>query len=106
MKTFRRDKLRRLVDAGLVTSLSTYHFDDMLGESRSHEPMPVRMMPEDRSTVRDGTVFLFPSDFTSKSGSAYDGGTTKDGLPIVNLLIHSNSSVTMVINSKTNTPTS
>ena len=28
MQTFRRDKLRRLVEAGRVTAVGSYHFDD------------------------------------------------------------------------------
>ena len=35
MKTYRRDKLRRLVEAGKVETVSTYHFDDMTGGDRS-----------------------------------------------------------------------
>lgn len=86
MKTFRRDKLRRLVEAGRVETISTYHFDDMLGESRTHNPMPVAMRPADWKDMKEGTVYLFPSDFRTKSGCCYESGNG-----IVTLIVHSNS---------------
>lgn len=92
MNTFRRDKLRRLVEAGKVTTVSTYSFDDMYGESRSNKPMPVKLVPADRKEMRDGTVYLFPSDFTSKSGAAW---LNEDGT--VTLYVHSNSNYTLRI---------
>lgn len=35
MITFRRDKLKRLIAANRVVLADSYHFDDMLGESRT-----------------------------------------------------------------------
>ncbi len=85
LKTFRRDKLRRLIEAGKVETVSTYHFDDMLGESRSHRPMPVAIMPADWHDRKEGTCYLRESEFATKSGCCYE----RDG--IVTLIVHGNS---------------
>ena len=87
LKTVKRDWLRRQVEAGKVVCVSAYHFDDMYGESRTSREMPVAMMPVDRHDAHDGTVYLFPSDFTSGSGSAY----RTEGGSIISLHVHSNS---------------
>ena len=91
MKTYRRDKLRRQVEAGKVTTVSTYHFDDMFGESRTNKEMPVMMRPADWKDMKEGTVYLFPSDFTSKSGSAWE----ENGFVV--LYVHSNSNYTFKV---------
>jgi hypothetical protein len=85
-KTFRRDRLRRLVEAGKVTAIHTYHFDDMYGESRTHGAMPVRMRPADWKDMKQGVVYMFPSDFTSKSG-----GCVINTDSTITLYVHSNS---------------
>ena len=63
MKTYRRDKLRRLAEAGKLEAVGTYSFDDMHGESRTTHAMPVKMIPADRSECRSGTCYVFPGDF-------------------------------------------
>jgi hypothetical protein len=86
MKTFRRDKLRRLVEAGKIETVSTYHFDDMYGESRTRKPMPVAMKPADWHDRKEGVCYLTEHDFDSGSGRAWlnPNGT-------VTLYVHSNS---------------
>ena len=96
MKTFRRDRLRRLAEAGRLETVSTYHFDDMLGESRGAKPLPVAIRPADWHDLREGICYLFPSDFTSGSGSAW---LNEDGT--VTLYVHSNSNYTFRIAEKT-----
>ena len=88
MKTFRRDKLRRLVEAGRVETVSTYHYDDTYGETRTREPMPVAMAPLDWRDRVDGVCYLTPHDFTSGSGCCYS--RLEDDK--VTLIVHSNSS--------------
>ena len=88
MKTYRRDKLRRLVEAGKVETVSTYHFDDMSGAERSSKPMPVAMEPEDWHDRKEGVCYLTPWDFTTKSGCAYVRDET---LNIITLIVHGNS---------------
>jgi hypothetical protein len=87
MKTFRRDKLRRLIEAGKVTLASSYHFDDMTGEHHSHTPMPVAMKPADWHDRKEGICYLGEWDFTTKSGCCYESGNG-----IVTLIVHGNSS--------------
>ncbi len=86
MKAFRRNQLRRLVEAGKVEAVSTYHFDDMYGESRSFKPMPVAMKPAEWRDRKEGICYLTPHDFTAKSGHAWvnPSGT-------ITLYVHSNS---------------
>ena len=93
MKTFRRDKLRRLVEAGRVTAVGTYHFDDMLGESRdTAKGMPCAIKPADWHDRKEGVCYLTESDFTSGSGRAWlnENGT-------VTLYVHSNSNFDLKI---------
>lgn len=97
MITFRRDKLKRLIAANRVVLADSYHFDDMLGESRTKTEMPVALTesgPDMWKTRKEGTCYLFPSDFTSKSGCCY----TSDANPnLVTLIVHSNSNYTFRI---------
>jgi hypothetical protein len=86
MKTYRRDKLRRLVEAGKVETVATYHYDDMSGERRSHGAMPVAIMPAEWRDRKEGVCYLRPSEFSTKSGYCYE----RDG--IVTLIVHQNSS--------------
>ena len=88
MQTFRRDKLKRLVEAGKVETVSTYHFDDMTGASRTHNPMPVAMKPADWHDRKEGICYLTEWDFKSVSGCCYVRGPANN---IVTLIVHSNS---------------
>ena len=100
MKTFRRDKLRRLIAAGRVVATDTYHFDDMTGTSRNQTERPVGLTksgPDEWKNRQEGTVYLFPSDFTSKSGTCYESGTTPEGDLLVTLIVHGNSNFTFRI---------
>lgn len=92
MKTYRRDKLRRLAEAGKLEAVGTYSFNDMLGERRTVNVMPVKMIPIDRSECRNGTCYVYPRDFESGSGRAWlnPNGT-------VTLYVHSNSNYTFRI---------
>lgn len=96
VKTFRRDKLKRLVEAGRVQLAKAYHFDDMYGTSRTNEPMPVAMMPADWHDRKEGVCYLRDGDFNSQVGRAWlnDNGT-------VTLIVHSNSNYDFRILDKT-----
>jgi hypothetical protein len=89
LHTFNRGKLRRLVEAGKVETVSTYSFDDMHGEYRSARPMPVAMWPANWRGFRGGVCYMTEHDFTSKSGRCY---RRDDSGAIVTLIVHSNSS--------------
>jgi hypothetical protein len=52
MKTFRRDKLRKLIEAGRVVTVGTYSFDDMSGERRTSHEMPVGHVSRIRRLAR------------------------------------------------------
>lgn len=96
--TFRRDKLKRLILANRVVLTSSYHFDDMLGESRTAKEMPVAMTesgPDMWKTRKEGTCYLFPSDLSSKSGCCYLASSSRTDL--VTLIVHSNSNYTFRI---------
>lgn len=86
MKTFRRDRLRRLVEAGKVETVSTYSFDDMHGEHRTDKPMAVAMKPDDYRERKQGVCYLTPHDFDAESGRAWIGDNG-----IITLYVHSNS---------------
>src|SRR3990167_6603960 len=92
MKTFRRDKLRRLVEQNRIETVSTYHFDDMYGETRGHKTMPCAMNPSDWHDRKEGICYMFAHDFTSKSGGCWlnENGT-------VSLIVHSNSNYDLLI---------
>lgn len=87
MATVRRDKLMRMAKAGKLLAVASYHFDDMMGESRgdhSKDPMPV-VIREHGKHYQDGTYAVFESDFKSSSGTAYTSGDHYV------LIVHSNS---------------
>ena len=88
MTTYRRDRLRRLVEAGKVETVSTYHFDDMNGAERNRKPMPVAMKPADWRDRKEGVCYLTDWDFKSTSGSCYVRDASKG---IVTLIVHGNS---------------
>ena len=92
MKTFNRGKLRRLVEQGKVTMVDSYHFDDMQGESRTQKSMPVAIRPADWHDRKEGTCYLFESDFTASCGRAWQ---EENGLVV--LYVHSNSNFTLRI---------
>lgn len=85
MKTFNRGKLRKLVGAGKVTMIGSYHYDDMSGGERSEKRLPVAVAPADRNLRQNGTLYLSEHDFTSKSGHCYVSGPAT-----VSLIVHSN----------------
>ena len=88
MSTMRRDVLRKMVEAGWVELVGSYHYDDQQGSSQHKGArMPVAIMPEDRHRCREGIYYLFPSDLTSSSGSA-----TRDADGNISLYVHSNCS--------------
>lgn len=89
MKTFRRDKLRRLIEAGRVVTVSTYSFDDMHGESRGNKVMPVAMKPDDWKDRKEGVCYMGKWDFDSKSGCCYQSNDKDPSR--VTLIVHSNS---------------
>ena len=89
-KTLRRDALLRKAKAGKLVLVDSYHFDDMMGESRSNKEMPVAIRPEKFEDRKEGVAYLFEQDFKTKSGAAYlcDNGT-------ISLHVHSNCHFTL-----------
>jgi hypothetical protein len=94
LKTFRRDKLRRLIEAGRVVTVGTYHFDDMTGESRSRERMPVAIGGGDWRERKPGVCYLWQGALGTGSGSCYTRG---DNPNRITLIVHSNSSYELEI---------
>ena len=95
-KTFNRGQLRRLVEAGQIEAVGSYHFDDMYGESRNTaKDMPAAIAPKDWKERKEGTCYLYESDFTSGCGRAWisDNG-------IITLYVHSNSNFDLRIKAK------
>lgn len=93
MKTFRRDRLKRLVEQGKVVLVGSYNFDDMHGESRSQGiEMPCAMKPADWRDRQEGICYFSDHDFNSGSGRAWvnPNGT-------ITLYVHSNHNVTLRI---------
>jgi len=85
MSTVNRAWLKRQVELGKVYLVESYHFDDMLGESRFKGEIPVRMKTGGPEDWKEGFLNLTPWDFKAKSGHAYrnENGT-------IHLRIHSN----------------
>jgi hypothetical protein len=92
MKTIRRDRLRRLVEAGRVETVETYHYDDMMDEHRTRKPMPVAIKPADWRDRQEGIRYLTDHDFTANSGCAW---MNPDGT--ITLIVHSSSNYTLRI---------
>ena len=92
MKTFRRDKLRRLCESGRLVLVESYHFDDMTGSESTTKEMPVAILPKDWTNRKEGICYLHTSDFDSSCGRSWmnDDGT-------VYLKVHSNCSYTFGI---------
>ncbi len=87
ISTFRRDKLRRLIEAGKVETVSTYSFDDMYGASRGNQSMPVALDPGDWRARQTGVCYIRPDEFTTKSGCCFRDPANG----IVTLIVHGNS---------------
>lgn len=72
MNTVRRDKIFRLIQTGKLVAVGSYHYDDMDGQSiGKFAGIPVAAMPADFHDRKEGVFYVFPSDFTTKSGYAY-----------------------------------
>jgi len=92
-KTFNRGKLLRLAQAGKLSMVDSYSFDDMSGSERQQGvDKPVRMKPENWEDRKEGVVYVREDDFHSH-GSAW---VNSDGT--VTLYVHSNSNYTFRIN--------
>lgn len=63
--------------------ISSYHFDDQMGELRSKQSLPVRI--GSYGDMKEGYCNLYESDFSSSCGSAYQN---PDGT--IHLHVHSN----------------
>jgi len=91
MKAFRRDKLKRLVEAGRVVMVGSYSFDDTLGADRTKgTEMPVEMDPGDFRLHKEGIVYMKDYLFEGKPGMAYENRPSVDGALFVHLKVHSN----------------
>lgn len=86
-KTFRRDVLRRLVEAGKVEVVGSRHFDEMSGEQQATTTRRCAMAPNTWLARTSEVFYLHPTDFTSSSGSCWKN---PDGT--ITLYVHSNSS--------------
>ena len=87
----RRDVVRRLAEQGKLEVVSSYHFDDLLGASRSSDTMPVVFVPADQTpTYQDGVVYLRPSHFTGDAGRAW-----RESNGLITLHVHSNLNFTL-----------
>lgn len=82
-KTINRGYLKRLIERGEIEMISSYHFDDQMGESRSKEPLPVRI--GSYGDMKQGYCNLYKSDLSSSCGGAYQN---PDGT--IHLHVHSN----------------
>jgi hypothetical protein len=88
INTFRRDKLRRLVQAGKVVLVSSYHYDEMCGVNQHKgKPMRVAMKPADWKDREEGVCYLTNFDFKSSSGYCW---SSPNG--VITLSVHSNCS--------------
>ena len=86
MSAMRRDTLRRLVEAGRVELVSSYHFDDMSGTSgHSGQAIPCAIAPEDWRDRKEGICYLRASEFEGNCGRVWrnPNGT-------LTLYVHSN----------------
>lgn len=83
-KTINRGYLKRLAQQGRLELVSSYHFDDQMGESRTKEPLAVRVR-KDYDDFVHGVVNLWESDFSSSSGFANQGDNGT-----IHLHVHSN----------------
>ena len=83
-KTINRGYLKRLAQQGKLELVSSYHFDDQMGESRTKEPLAVRVR-KDYDDFVPGVVNLWESDFSSSSGFANQGDNGT-----IHLHVHSN----------------
>ena len=88
MQTFNRGKLRRLVEAGKVVMVGSYHFDDMSGaERKTGQSMPVAMKPANWKDRKEGICYLHEWDFRTKSGCCYMNDPANG---IITLIVHGN----------------
>lgn len=92
MKTFNRGKLKKLAAAGKLLLAESYHFDDMMGEHRNKDAaIPVRIKAGYGDFI-EGYCNLFESDFSGKSGRAWENA---DGT--ITLIVHSNANYTFKV---------
>lgn len=92
--TMRRDQLLRLAKAGKLTLVGSYHFDDMLGASRSSGEMPVVVAPYGAER-KEGVCYVREDEFSGNCGRAYYSSKDRS---VVTLYVHSNSNYTFRIN--------
>ena len=76
MATMNRGTLLKMAKAGKLVMVGSYHFDDMIGESRGAKEIPVRIRADYNDFI-EGQCNLWESDFKSKCGRAWrnDNGT-------------------------------
>lgn len=80
--SIRRDTVRKLAEAGKLIAVSSYHYDEMSGQTGIDKEMPVRISKGYGDFV-EGQINLIPSDFTSSCGYAHldaDGKTIHLGV--------------------------
>lgn len=95
METVNRGWLKRQMAAGNVVMVGSYHFDDLLGSSRSSTEMPTKFRKEgEPREYKEGLAEFSDFDFTSNSGRAYWENKEKG---LVHLRVHSNYNVTLKV---------
>lgn len=97
MTTVRRDWLLRKGLQGKLVMSGAYHFDDMLGESRSSEQLPVVIYnqaenPDWWRNRKEGAAYIGTYNFTGSGGRAWKNA---DGT--ITLHVHSNCSYTFKV---------
>lgn len=88
--TIRRDLVRRMIEAGELVMIDSYHFDDSTGSERGiDKPLPVAIAPADWHDRKEGVAYVHASDFDSGSGRASQGSNGD-----ITLYVHSNCNYT------------
>lgn len=88
--TIRRDLVRRMIEAGELVMIDSYHFDDSTGSERGvDKPMPVAIAPADWHDRKEGIAYVHESDFDGNCGRACQGSNGD-----ITLYVHSNCNYT------------
>ena len=91
MIKFNRVKLKKLIQEGKVTCISSRHYDDMYGETYTQKEMLVNF--GNYGSYKEGIITIAESDLKTKSGFAYQGEPGH-----INLIVHGNLSYHLKIN--------
>jgi len=90
MKTVRRDMLMKLAKQGKLVCVQSYYFDDMTGENRGANEMPVRVK-SGYGDYKEGFINVDDHDFKGH------GRAWKNADGTITLIVHSNLNYTFKI---------